>query len=182
MGEEYGETSPFLYFVSHTDPDLIKNVCEGRKNEFRGFHLEGEAPEPHLYETFLKSALKWDFDTKENSEKMLEFHKRIIKIRKNHPVLSKNDRKNFSATGDESQKIITITRWFEKNRLICILNFGNEPQEIKISKNIHKLNKILDSSDVLWKGPGAIAQNHISADEIIKINPESCVIYSNIHV
>jgi maltooligosyltrehalose trehalohydrolase len=23
MGEEYGETSPFLYFVSHDDPEVV---------------------------------------------------------------------------------------------------------------------------------------------------------------
>jgi glycogen operon protein len=182
MGEEYAETAPFLYFVSHTDPNLIKSVCEGRKNEFREFHLAGEGPEPHLYETFLKSVLKRDFDRTENQAKMLEFYKRIIKIRKNHPVAQANDRKNIHVKADEAKKIIIITRWREKNRLICILNFGNEPQEIKISRNIPKLNKILDSSDICWGGPGAISQNHISADETIKINPESCVIYSSIDV
>jgi maltooligosyltrehalose trehalohydrolase len=29
MGEEYGETSPFLYFTSHSDPDLARAVSEG---------------------------------------------------------------------------------------------------------------------------------------------------------
>lgn len=34
MGEEYGDTAPFQYFISHSDPDLIKAVREGRKMNF----------------------------------------------------------------------------------------------------------------------------------------------------
>src|SRR5690606_2039168 len=30
MGEEYGETRPFLYFTSHDDPGLARAVSEGR--------------------------------------------------------------------------------------------------------------------------------------------------------
>ena len=37
MGEEYGETAPFLYFTSHTDPALAQAVREGRRREFAQF-------------------------------------------------------------------------------------------------------------------------------------------------
>ncbi len=36
MGEEYGETAPFQYFVSHGDPDLVEAVRQGRREEFAG--------------------------------------------------------------------------------------------------------------------------------------------------
>ncbi|MGI9052141.1 MAG: malto-oligosyltrehalose trehalohydrolase, partial [Ilumatobacteraceae bacterium] len=35
MGEEYGETKPFPYFVDHTDPELLAAVREGRRVDFR---------------------------------------------------------------------------------------------------------------------------------------------------
>ena len=38
MGEEYGETAPFPYFVSHSDPDLIEAIRRGRREEFA--HLD----------------------------------------------------------------------------------------------------------------------------------------------
>ncbi|MBX6363410.1 MAG: malto-oligosyltrehalose trehalohydrolase, partial [Gemmatimonadetes bacterium] len=44
MGEEYGETAPFLYFVSHTDPALIEAVRRGRKAEVAP--LGGATPAP----------------------------------------------------------------------------------------------------------------------------------------
>ncbi len=34
MGEEYGETAPFPYFVDHGDPALIEAVRAGRRREY----------------------------------------------------------------------------------------------------------------------------------------------------
>jgi maltooligosyltrehalose trehalohydrolase len=59
MGEEYGETNPFLYFVSHTDPNLIEAVRKGRSEEFAAFHANGEAPDPQAETTFENSKLQW---------------------------------------------------------------------------------------------------------------------------
>ena len=44
MGEEHGETRPFLYFTSHTDPALARAVSEGRRAEF--IAQAGEVPDP----------------------------------------------------------------------------------------------------------------------------------------
>jgi len=35
MGEEYAEEAPFLYFVSHSDPELIEATRAGRRMEFK---------------------------------------------------------------------------------------------------------------------------------------------------
>ena len=52
MGEEYGETAPFLYFVSHNDETLIDAVRKGRQREFASFSWKGEPPDPQSEETF----------------------------------------------------------------------------------------------------------------------------------
>src|SRR5439155_8161390 len=62
MGEEYGETAPFQYFTSHSDPDLIDAVRRGRREEFEEFEWQGEAPDPHDEETFRRSKLEWRED------------------------------------------------------------------------------------------------------------------------
>ena len=41
MGEEYGETAPFPYFISHSDPNLIEAVRQGRRDEFKAFGWSG---------------------------------------------------------------------------------------------------------------------------------------------
>lgn len=37
MGEEYGETAPFHYFISHSDPALIQAVRNGRRSGLAAF-------------------------------------------------------------------------------------------------------------------------------------------------
>src|SRR5436853_3841728 len=60
MGEEYGETAPFQYFVSHSDPALIEAVRRGRKSEFAAFGWSAEPPDPQDEGTFARSRLNHD--------------------------------------------------------------------------------------------------------------------------
>src|SRR5262249_16007104 len=46
MGDEYGETAPFQYFVSHSDKQLIEAVRRGRIEEFAAFNWKDEPPDP----------------------------------------------------------------------------------------------------------------------------------------
>ena len=46
MGEEYGESAPFPYFISHSDAALIDAVRRGRQSEFASFDWQGEMPDP----------------------------------------------------------------------------------------------------------------------------------------
>lgn len=59
MGEEYGEESPFFYFISHSEEELIKVVREGRKKEFENFNWETEPPDPQDELTFQQSKIQW---------------------------------------------------------------------------------------------------------------------------
>ena len=52
MGQEYGELAPFPYFVSHTDPDLVEAVRQGRRREFAFFSGQGEPFDPQDPATF----------------------------------------------------------------------------------------------------------------------------------
>ena len=57
QGEEYGETRPFLYFTSHSDPALAAGVTEGRRAEHAGETGGREVPDPQAEATFLSSKL-----------------------------------------------------------------------------------------------------------------------------
>ena len=52
MGEEYGETAPFLYFVNHSDPGLIEAVRKGRNEEFADFDGSASRPIPRRRKLF----------------------------------------------------------------------------------------------------------------------------------
>src|SRR5690606_13404066 len=106
MGEEYGEPHPFLYFISHTDPELIEAVRKGRKKEFEAFHALGEAPDPQAEETFQNSRLQWSLPGQPPHSILLDYYKKLIQLRKTNPVLSLPDRKNLEVNADEVKKII----------------------------------------------------------------------------
>jgi maltooligosyltrehalose trehalohydrolase len=61
MGEEYGEENPFPFFCSFNDPDLVRNVREGRRREFAAFAWQGEVPDPQAEETFRAARLSWSW-------------------------------------------------------------------------------------------------------------------------
>jgi maltooligosyltrehalose trehalohydrolase len=59
MGEEYGETNPFQYFVDHGDSGLLEAVREGRRREFESFAWGRDVPDPACPRTFERSRLEW---------------------------------------------------------------------------------------------------------------------------
>jgi len=61
MGEEYGETSPFPFFCSFGDSELIEAVRRGRREEFAdlAFNWQAEVPDPQDSATFASARLRW---------------------------------------------------------------------------------------------------------------------------
>jgi maltooligosyltrehalose trehalohydrolase len=61
MGEEYGETRPFPFFCSFSNPELIAAVRRGRKAELASvkFKWQHEPPDPHDEQTFNGARLSW---------------------------------------------------------------------------------------------------------------------------
>ena len=65
MGQEWGATSPFLYFTDH-EPDLGKLISLGRRDEFKSFRdfadpeRRASIPDPQSLDTFARSRLRWE--------------------------------------------------------------------------------------------------------------------------
>jgi maltooligosyltrehalose trehalohydrolase len=93
MGEEYAEDAPFMYFVDHSDKDLIAAVREGRKNEFKDFANEGEPRDAEDERTFLDCKLKWEKRLEGDHQDMLRWYRILINIRKTNPVFKDFEKK-----------------------------------------------------------------------------------------
>ncbi|HEX4934423.1 MAG TPA: hypothetical protein VFV33_14640, partial [Gemmatimonadaceae bacterium] len=81
MGEEYGETRPFLYFTSHDDPDLARAVSEGREKEFIAAG-EKEVPDPQDARTFEASRLSHRRDGAHGA--LRETYRALLAMRRKH--------------------------------------------------------------------------------------------------
>lgn len=172
MGEEYGESNPFLYFVSHTDPQLAEAVRKGRKEEFAAFHTEGEAPDPMAEETFLQSKLQWNLIENDKHKIMLDYYKELIHLRKTNAVLKHLNRKNLEVECNTDQKTLVVKRWNENEKIICFMNFSNQQKSISVSQQ--QWEKIFYSADPKWNGPQS-SQQPLSVQNIT-IQPESIII------
>jgi maltooligosyltrehalose trehalohydrolase len=87
MGEEHGETNPFLYFVSHGDPGLIEAVRHGRREEFAAFAWAGDVPDPQAEETFEASRPRWQRAESGEGARMLSLYRDLIRLRRREPAL-----------------------------------------------------------------------------------------------
>lgn len=82
MGEEYSETSPFLYFTSHSDPDLIEAVRKGRTEEFARFDWPFDVPDPQDASTFERSKLKPHLRKEKSHDVLLRYYRELLRLRK----------------------------------------------------------------------------------------------------
>jgi len=179
MGEEYGEKNPFLYFNSHGDPELIRKVREGRKNEFREFYERGEPAEAQDVTTFLRSKLSWKYQMDGQDCDLLRYYKFWIWLRKENPVLRSLDRKNIRLKILEKTNTILIERSHGNDRLTGILNFGSDPLIIPPSAiNINEMKMCLNSSSSLWGGPFPENES-VSNGDGVNVKGHSIMIFTN---
>lgn len=87
MGEESGETAPFLYFIDHGDPGLVEAVRRGRRAEFASFSWEGEIPDPQDPLTCERSRIQITGPLDSRRAAMLRWTRRLIELRTTVPSL-----------------------------------------------------------------------------------------------
>ena len=110
MGEEYAETAPFLYFVSHGDPALVEAVRRGRRQEFARFTWEGEVPDPQDEATFLRSKVNPVLATKGRGQVLHRLYRNLIDLRRTVPALGCRGLSPPEITVDPSGQMLDIRR------------------------------------------------------------------------
>ncbi len=87
MGEEYGETAPFLYFIEHGDPELVEAVRAGRKREFEDIGRTEAQVDPQAEETFARCRLDWDKRGSEAGARLRALYRDLLALRREEPML-----------------------------------------------------------------------------------------------
>lgn len=182
MGEEYGEESPFYYFVSHSDSHLIEAVRKGRKEEFKGFRWRGEPPDPQSAETFFNSRINWEQREDGNHKILLNFYKNLLKQRKQVPALSHLDRNSFEISAVQGETVVVMRRWNDRDdsQVMCIFNFNKDKVTLPVSLPEGTWEKMLDSSDTIWSGPGTLIPEKIPPR--VTLNGHSVVVFKKAKV
>ncbi len=90
MGEEYGESRPFLFFCSYGNPALQRAVRRGRRRELAERSLEGHDKilDPCAEKTFLASQLQWAWPDGSLAGGMRRLYQDLLAARRQWPALA----------------------------------------------------------------------------------------------
>jgi maltooligosyltrehalose trehalohydrolase len=158
-GEEWGVSSPFLYFADHDDPELARQVSEGRKREFVAFGWDpASIPDPEKQETFLRSKLNWGELFGHPHAEMLAWYRKLIQLRRSTPCLNNGEPGNTVVTFSEGQ------RWFSMTRgsVVVACNIASSDRTLPIATEFDL---------VVASGPGVLLE-----DRAIRLPPDSVAI------
>jgi maltooligosyltrehalose trehalohydrolase len=179
MGEEYGENAPFLYFTSHSDPDLIAAVRHGRKEEFAAFGWQGEPPDPQYEVTFRSCKLNHELKKREPHRSLLELYGELLRLRRSIPALSELNKEKLDVEADEDGKTIALRRWTEGSEVLVVFNLSDVEQSVRVPATSQGWQKLLDSSESQWKGPGSkIPETLAAEDSKCSLPPTSFCLFS----
>lgn len=156
MGEEYGERSPFQYFVSHGDSELVERVRQGRRKEFERFSWPGDIPDPASEDTFMRSKLHWEARDEGQHRTLLLLYTELLRLRKTMPALL-NPSKTTSKVQVFQPHALKIERGHEQDRVVLFYNFRAGSTSIPGCLPPGRWEKRFDSSDEKWDGPGGTA-------------------------
>ena len=186
MGEEYGESSPFYYFVSHTDPKLVEAVREGRRKEFESHNWSKFSyVDPQDRKTFEKSKLDHNLRTMEPNRELLSYYSELIRMRTSHAALKTLEKKNLDVRCFEKMNTLVIRRRAEQEDLRLVYVLGDQKSKLDglFQKGVWR--KIHDSVSLPSKygSASSSAPEEISAGEKpVVFPPHSLTIYSCVSV
>lgn len=179
MGEEWSESNPFLYFVSHTDPELADAVRKGRHEEFASFFKGGaEAPDPMSEKTFRSSKLQWERLGQEPYSTMLHYYHELIQIRKRFACFSRLEREMSHAVADVENNTLLLRRKGNPSA-ICLMNFSAQAKELTWEES-GAWSIILCSADKEWKGDSNLSSKSLSPGQSLTLPPESILVSLNV--
>ncbi len=171
MGEEYGETAPFLYFVSHSDPALVEAVRSGRRKEFAAFRWEGEIPDPQDEGTFARSRIAPRPPESGRGRTLRDFYRELLMLRKDHPVLSSLSKEDMEVTVCENENVLLVRRWRGGGQTAAFFHFGTGPVSLALPLPPGRWEKLVDSAHERWGGSGSAVPSSLRSHGSVALSP-----------
>jgi maltooligosyltrehalose trehalohydrolase len=182
MGEEYGETNQFLYFVSHGDPALVQAVREGRRREFEHFGWQTDVPDPQAVESFERSRLDRRELRDPRHRRILALHGDLLGVRRSEVALRPGAAEiHAEVDSDGDCLIVRLTPHARgASTLLALYNFSAGDRDVTVSAAEGRWRLRFSSLDERYGGPGdepAIAVESDGMTRRVKLRPESAVLF-----
>jgi maltooligosyltrehalose trehalohydrolase len=169
MGEEYGESAPFPFFIDHSDRELIEMVRRGRRMEFNEFEWRGEMPDPQDESTFLGAKLRHELQSEEPHKTLLEFYRELIQLRKTLPGLKAPAKERVDVVDYPSEKVLAVQRRDGAARALLIANLSADKSTVAVVVPAGSWRKVLDSANENWRGPGSALPDEFFGEQEIRL-------------
>jgi maltooligosyltrehalose trehalohydrolase len=127
MGEEYGETAPFLFFEDFSDQHIVDGAREGRKADYAFGGVEPE--DPHALSTFERSKLRWERAETPSGQAILDYYKQLIALKRSGE-LGPRERSAVTVTADDRTEVIHV----ETPHTLTVMNFSSEPRTLAVGQ------------------------------------------------
>ncbi|MEW6441882.1 MAG: malto-oligosyltrehalose trehalohydrolase [bacterium] len=180
MGQEYGETAPFPYFVSHSDRDLVEAVRQGRRREFAGFRWAGEPPDPQDETTFLSAKLNRDLCRSGRHRVLLDLHRELFRLRRSLAPLGPCSPEEMEVFRSEQHRLLCLRRWKGNEQALAAFHFGDRPESIELPMPPGRWQKRFDSEDAQWGGRGSDAPGRLESGGrlTLKLHPKAFLLFT----
>jgi maltooligosyltrehalose trehalohydrolase len=159
MGEEYGETAPFLYFTSHGDPELAEAVRRGREAEFARFRSHADVPNPQSESTFATSKLDHSLANEEPHRTLRRFYKMLLQFRRAHRLTEAHQ---IGVTEYPAEQAVLTLRSACSTLIAALFHFGAGPATLALELPPGTWETRIDSADPKWLGQGALPAKMIT--------------------
>ncbi len=175
MGEEYGETNPFQYFVSHGDAQLVDAVRNGRREEFAAFGWGDTIPDPQSEATFVNSRLDRAKLEDPRHEAVWALYRDLIALRREAGSGRVPSGRVEAARWSETDvayrdDVITLARRTASGaRMVAVFNCSDREQDIPLPESeLGQWRLMLSTDDVKYGGAGRVASGvHAAVGEAV---------------
>jgi len=130
QGEEFGASSPFLYFAQHDDPVIARSVSEGRRLEHAHEGDANSIPDPEAQATYESSKLHWEEREQGEHREMLAWYRGLIRLRRSTPSLRDGNPDLLQVRFDEEHQWLVM----ERGAIHLCFNFGDDPVRLTVRK------------------------------------------------
>ncbi|HVS61950.1 MAG TPA: malto-oligosyltrehalose trehalohydrolase [Thermoanaerobaculia bacterium] len=201
MGEEDADESPFLYFVDHHDPELLRAVRDGRCEEHSGFSAAG-VPDPGALETYTSSKRRRPEEGDRRRLSLRALYARLLELRRSHSALGTGALESVKA--GTARRLLVLERRSPARsardspgrasggRVVGIFSFERGPSTLDLEGrdgpaksaggslpdiDAAGLELLLDSSAAEWGGPGSRAPTRLAAAGALEIPGPGFLLY-----
>jgi maltooligosyltrehalose trehalohydrolase len=163
MGEEYGETATFPYFISHFDADLIEATRQGRLAEFPDLKDVARVPDPQDEATFLAAKLRWGLRSEGSHGILLSYYREVLRLRKMLRQAGCLQRDRIEVLGFDEEGVLWVRYRGSSREAVLVMHLNKGACSVPLPVPAGTWNRILDSAETRWRGPGSTVPANIES-------------------